>query len=342
MELVEQQYGTGFVEKEIQSTDRVFSASNSEPVDWQKGFDVRDELKKKLGSGFIIPVNDQARTQSCVAQAWAKYAGIKKVMGDPNPNWVEFSPRDLYSHIYLPQGGSYVMAGGLRCKNSGILPYEQLPSHWSAPHPDLVPTEEVMRDPGIENDEPYPGFPDIDPHVYDGLRQLVKGGSIEILGYSMESIAQATRDNYGSVIGLYGENNGTWLSKYPRTGNKSWGHGILVIGYIYINGKKYIKILNSWGTGCGEGGVQYLGEEWFQTGGPTSFTYLGGAFTWSPEVGRFHRVADYEKLDLYIKNNYSADFNVGVPETWKMIQKMTGLDITYSDYSNYMYLIKIK
>jgi len=340
-QLAEESHGTGFVAKDIQPTDRVFSASNSEPVDWYKGFDVRDELKKKLGSSFSIPVNDQARTQSCVAQAWAKYAGIKKVMGDPNPNWVEFSPRDIYSHIYLPgYGGAYIMEGGLFCKNKGILPYEQLPSHWSSPHPDLIPTEEVMRDKGLEGGQESGG--NASPDIYNSLRQLVKGGSIEILGYSIDAIAQATRDNYGCVIGIYGENNGTWLSKYPKTGNKSWGHGILVIGYIYINGKKYIKILNSWGTNCGEGGVQYLGEEWFQTGGPTSYTYLGGAYTWSPEVGNFHRVSDYEKLDLYIKNNYSTDFNVGVPETWKMIQKMTGLDITYSDYSDYMYLIKIK
>lgn len=339
MELVEQQYGTGFVEKEIVSTDRVFAAGNSPDFDWYKGYDVEEELQKKLGSSFKIPVSDQAQTQSCVAQAWAKYAGIKKVMGDANPNWVEFSPRDIYSHIHLPGGGSYIMAGGLRCKNSGVLPNEQLPPYWSG-KPNMVALEEVMRDKGLEGG--VESGDNAHPDIYNGLRQLVKGGSIENVSYDIDSVAKAIRDNHGIVLGLYGENNGTWLSKFPRVGNKSWGHGILGGKAKYVNGKKYIVTLNTWGKGCGEAGWQWLGEEWFQTGGPMSFTYLGGAVTWSPEVGKFHRVSDYEKLDLYIKNNYSTDFNVGVPETWKMIQKMTGLDITYSDYSNYMYLIKIK
>lgn len=335
--LVEQQYGTGFVPRAPEQTDRVFKAGASEPVDWYKGFDVQEELRKKLGSSFVIPVNDQAQTLSCVGQAWSKYAGIKKVMSDPNPNWVEFSPRDIYSHIYLPQGGAYIIEGGLRCKKNGLLPNEQLPPYWSGkPNP---ATEEVMRDKGLEGGKE--SGDNANPDIYNSLRQLVKGGSIEQVSYDIDSIAKAIRDNYGCVIGVYGENNGTWFSEYPKVGSKAWGHALIALGYIYINGKKYIKVLNSWGKNIGKGGWQLLGEDWFQQAGST-FSYIGDARTWSPEVGNIVRRLDFDKLDKYIQDTYQpkqGDYSISVPDTWNHIKKMTGLDITYSDYSNYKNLM---
>jgi len=284
-QLVESQYGTGFIPKEIQSTDRVFSAGLAEPVDWQKGYDVRNELKKKLGSSFTIPVNNQYQTLSCVGQAWAKYAGVLKVMKDPNPNWVEFSPRDLYSHIHLPQGGAYIMNGGLRIRNNGVLPNEQLPSYWSG-KPNIPATEEVMKDKGLEGGKE--SGDNAHPDIYNSLRQLVKGGSIEHVAYDIDSVAKAIRDNYGCVIGVYGENNGTWLTKFPQVGVIQWGHAVYAMGYIYINGKKYIIVLNSWGN-VGEGGYQFLGEEWFGNN-----RYIGGANTLSPEVGNILRMSDFQ------------------------------------------------
>jgi hypothetical protein len=342
MELVEQQYGTGYVQQDLKPSDRVYAAGLAEPVDWYKGFNVQTELRKKLGSSFVIPVNNQGTTLSCVAQAWAKYAGIKKVISDLNPNWVEFSPRDVYSHIYLPQGGSYVMAGGLRCRNNGVLPNEQLPPYWSG-KPNMAPLEEVYRDKGLEGG--HESGDNANEDIYNSLRQLVKGGSIEQVGYDIESVARAIRDNYGVVLAVHGENNGTWLTKFPKVGSFQWGHAVLAIGYMYINGKKYIIILNSWGNGIGEGGYQWLGEEWFQQNGPMSHSYLGAANTWSPEVGVFHRVSDLEKLDKYITANYPpklGDYSIEVPEIWNEIKKMTSLDITYSDYSAYKYLINLK
>lgn len=330
MELVEQQFGTGYVYKEPEKTDRVFSASTPD-FDWQKGFDIEDELKKKLGSSFRLPINNQYQTQSCVGQAWAKYAGIKKVMGDPNPNWVEFSPRDIYSHIHLPGGGSYVIQGGLFMKNNGILPFEQLPSYWSG-KPNVPATEELMRDRGLEGGKE--SGDNANPHIYDNMRQLVKGGSVEYVNEDIDSIAKAIRDNYGCVLGLYGENNGTWLTEYPKPGRIVWGHGEYAGKAKYINGKKYIGMPNSWGTGVGRGGWQWFGEEWFNP------WYIGSAHTWSPEVGNIVRIADLEKIYNYVKDDY---FNKPVgskpyddPENWNIILKVNGVSgLSSSDFNTY-------
>jgi len=329
MELAEQQFGTGLIYKKPQSTDRVFMAGNSEPVDWQKGYDVEDELRKKLGSSFKLPINNQYQTQSCVGQAWAKYAGVKKVMGDLNPNWVEFSPRDIYSHIFLPNGGSYIIQGGLFCRN-GVLPNEQLPPYWSG-KPNTATTEEIMRDRGLEGGKE--SGDNADPHIYDGMRQLVKGGSVEYVNEDMESVAKAIRDNHGCIIGVYGENNGTWTSKFPKTGIISWGHALYAKGYQYINGKKYIKVINSWGN-IGENGCQWLGEEWFNP------WYLGGAHTWNPNVGDIVRIQDLETLYQRIEKDW---FNSGenYSEHWDDIMKTSSIKVPLSDFENYAILRKL-
>jgi len=336
--LAERKFGTGFKPKELSPTDRMFAAGASEPVDWYRNFSVQDELRKKLGNSFIIPVNDQGQTLSCVGQAWAKYAGIKKVMGDPNPNWVEFSPRDVYSHIYLVSGGAYVLDGGLFVRK-GILPNEQLPPYWSG-KPNMAITEEVMRDKGLEGGRE--SGDNASPNIYTGLRQLVKGGSVENVYYDIDSIAKAIRDNYGCILAFYGENNGTWLSKFPRVGAVQWGHCVIGVGYMYLNGKKYILILNSWGNNIGEGGWQWMGEEWFGNNG-----YVGAAFTWSPEVGNILRLADFQRLQKYLEDHDFINQSLGSPalgtqEVWSSIQKMTGLDITYQDWSNYNILTRLK
>ena len=330
MELVEQQFGTGFVHREPEPTDRVFAAGLAEPVDWQKGFDVRNELKKKLGSSFVMPINHQYQTSSCVGQGWSKYSGVIKVMKDISPNWVEFSPRDVYSHIHLPKGGAYIIQGGLFIRNKGILPDEQLPPYWSG-KPGLT-TEEVMRDRGLEGG--LESGDNANPNIYDSLRQLVKGGSVEDVAYDIDSVAKAIRDNYGCVIGVYGENNGTWFSKFPQVGSMSWGHGLYAMGFIYINGKKYIIVVNSWGNGIGEGGYQFLGEEWFGNN-----RYIGGANTISPDVNNILRMSDLQRLydmleaDGWLNDNYAAN--------WNEIMKTSPVQATYIDFQNYCALKKL-
>jgi hypothetical protein len=84
----------------------------------------------------------------------------------------------------------------------------------------------------------------------------------------IDSVAQAIRDNHGCVLGVRGSNNGTWLSQFPQppaSTDTPWFHWIYAGKAKMINGKKFIGIINSWGTQVGVNGWQWLGEEYFNT-----------------------------------------------------------------------------
>lgn len=326
--LAEDKFGTGFTYRKPQLSDHVFAAGASTPFDWQKGYRASNELKKKLGASFNRPVKNQYQTKSCGGQGWSYYGETLKVMSDPNPNFVEFSPRYIYSHTYLPGGGSSLYDGGAFCRG-GLLPYEQLPSYWSG-KPNIESTEEVMRDRGLEGG--LESGDNAHPDIYKGLLQLVRGGSTAYVGEDIESIAIAARDNHGCVIAVYGENNGTWFTKFPKAGSIRWGHIIYVDGAVYINGKRYIVILNSWGKDIGEGGYQYLGEEWFN---PWN---MGGAFTWNPDVNNITRLSDYERLYNIFEADGTLNENYGA--NWDKLMLTSPVKATYIDFQNYCDLRK--
>ncbi len=82
---------------------------------------------------------------------------------------------------------------------------------------------------------------------------------------NIDAMAQAIRDNGGVVLGLRGENNGTWRSEFPALpkGKDLWAHWLFAGKAKLINGKKYIGVLNSWGR-VGDGGWQWIPEEYFK------------------------------------------------------------------------------
>jgi len=89
----------------------------------------------------------------------------------------------------------------------------------------------------------------------------------------IDKLAQTIRDRGGFIMGVYGENNGTWLSSFPKKpkNNKNcWAHWLYFGQAKLINGKKYLGFKNSWGAiGENSTGWQYIPEE-----------YLNG-YTWN-------------------------------------------------------------
>lgn len=91
-----------------------------------------------------------------------------------------------------------------------------------------------------------------------------KALSYAYINQDIDAIAQACRDNKGAIIGITGQDNGSWRTAYPKPPIGStglWYHWLFCAGATIINGKKYLKVLNSWGESVGVFGVQYLGEE---------------------------------------------------------------------------------
>lgn len=81
----------------------------------------------------------------------------------------------------------------------------------------------------------------------------------------IDLFAQAIRDNHGLVMGISGQNNGTWNTTFPKPPaslSGAWGHWLYAGKAKMINGKKYIGVKNSWGN-VGEDGWQWIGEDYF-------------------------------------------------------------------------------
>lgn len=216
-------------------------AMDTMPFDWTLGFHVPDARTK-----------NQFTSSSCGGQA-ASYK-MEALFGG------EKSAKFVYAPIAAPGGGSTEPAISGLLQHVGDSDESLCPSISNG-----TATESFMTRKG-----------DISPLAYSDALKSIVGARIYVQR-SLDSIGQAVRDHQGIIIGVYGENNGTWLSKFPKpptdTPNSTmWAHFLFVAGVEMIDGIKYMKVHNSWGDSVGEGGYQYLDASYI----PyiwTSFTY---------------------------------------------------------------------
>jgi len=180
-------------------------------------------------------------------QAFSYYAQVLEYLH--TKTFEERSAKFLYSQCWCPEGGSRGRDICKILKSQGSAKEAFLPSYYQ----DKTPlSEEDYRDTSSINNV---------------IRQDAK--STLALSYAnvnpdIDSIAQAIRDNNGCVIGVTGENNGTWYSEFPKPPTKNqWNHWVYACKAKLIKGKKYIGIINSWGEECGNKGIQWIGEDYF-------------------------------------------------------------------------------
>lgn len=210
------------------------------PFDWNLGYDIEAVL------GVKLPVKDQGSSFSCGGQAWSSYAAVLEAA---NTNSLEErSAKFFYAQTYQQGGGSTGRDNANIFINQGACEETYLPSYQNG-----VPPSEAFITRGQD-------ISDIDR--LNAARD--KGFSYSQVGSDIDTVAQAIRDNHGIVLGIDGQNNGTWTSAFPLPPTQTeWRHWVYGGGAKVINGKKYIKILNSWGTGVGENGWQWLSEDFF-------------------------------------------------------------------------------
>lgn len=214
--------------------------------EWEKGYDIENVI------GYKIPVKNQYQSYSCVGQAYSYYRGILKSI--VQRRYREVSAKSIYSLISLGFGqGAYLRDGAKTLKDLGAMYENTLKSYKDNGTVD----ETFMFDKSWFNEE------------LKGIMELLKVSDYyRVTGFTIDAFAKAIRDGYGCVIGVSGNNNGSWTSKFPQipdkgvTQNQIWGHALYAGKFKIIDGKKYIGVLNSWGN-VGEDGWQWLGEEWF-------------------------------------------------------------------------------
>lgn len=201
---------------------QVFGASVAS-VDFSAGFLLDDTM----------PNVNQGPTNTCVGQAYSYLHAFLK--------GIPFSVRDLYSRIYLPNGGASIQAGGYELTTNGQATESECP--------DPVPeTEEAMRVGSTSVNE----------------RQYLEASSVYIPN-DISSIAAACRQYSGCVFGITGSNPGFYDMLDPRPpmqGEVTWGHCVWVKGYCVRNGARALICKSS----LPEAPMHYITEDFFTSG----------------------------------------------------------------------------
>lgn len=228
------------------------------PFDWNKGYDIEQKLSTELSTpNFRLKVKDQNGSFSCGGQAWAYYAEVLEAI--TTKSYEPRSAKYLYSQTCVPNGGSRGRDNADIFVNQGICKESILSSYENG----QPPKEPFMQRSGDVSD-----IARIDA-------KLTRATAYAQAGLSIESVAIALRDNYGVVLGVDGQNNGTWSSAFPKPPTTTeWRHWVYAGKAKMINGIKYIGILNSWGSTVGDKGWQWLSEDYFMGHVFSSWTHV--------------------------------------------------------------------
>ena len=242
-------FNPGAFEDRIDERDRPYDEllMGAPIIDWDKGYNVEDELKKQFG--VELNVEDQNGSLSCVGQAWSKYAEVLNIV--ETKGHTDLSAKSIYEQIFLPAGGAYLRDGAKVIVKGGVATEEDLPSYeiimntqGTAILAKNPPNEEFMRKPTIT----------------DAIREkmkVYKALEYRSIGSAQaDLLAHAIMNNWGGVGGARGDNAG-WRQypvQKPQTPGGDWGHAFYWTGFGREERGRYFDFLNFWGKFWGKNG----------------------------------------------------------------------------------------
>ena len=226
---------------------------------------VRKKLRPKLVRGmgvdwtkplstFRLPIDNQGENSSCSGQGGNKFLTTERTSrGIPQER---ISAKSIYDPIAYPGGGTTVVALQNQIKLKGANLESAVPSYDALgnPLPEYLMVNKSSQTPALIADaETRAGYT-----LYD-------------CGEDIESVAEAIRDYKAVIWEIQGQDNGTWTSSTPtppstRNPNPLWNHFMCAYDYGMLNGKKVIAAYQSMGENWGDKGVQYFGEDYFDSG----------------------------------------------------------------------------
>ena len=237
------------IKKKVQRLTRYVQdrriAMSGIPFDFQTGYDVRDYIGN-------IPIKNQGKNDSCSGQAGSYFLEIQRRLKGIKEGAI--SAKSIYSLIAYSGGGTTVNALETQIGANG------------ANLETTVASNDISGNP----------LPEIYMESTEWRTFLLIRDAANRAGYLPNDVAPeintvaSTIKQYGAVIlEVQGQDNGTWLSSLPIAPNNHkglWQHFLCAVGAKLVNGKGCIIVLNSLGTNIGEQGVQYISEDYFNSG----------------------------------------------------------------------------
>lgn len=299
-------------ERDILYTDIAFGAV---PFDWDKGYDVEQEISEYLNKPVKIKIKNQNGSGSCGGQS-ESYGGAS-ISAFYDKVLEEKSAKFTYAPIAYPNGGGST-GRDLSARSTKVgWGSEALTPSYDNGNP---PSEAFMA-----------RAQDITPEAVEYAAKH-RALNYTILPVDIDSIAQAIRDFKFVRLGVVGSNNGTWLTadpKPPTDMENRWYHWVGGMKAKKRNGKKAIGFPNSWGEGAGDKGWQWLNEDYFK---PCLSNDPYGAipifeprcYTWNPvplpptfhhvfNKDLYYRLVDPENQKLQTALRIDGEFPEGIP-----------------------------
>jgi len=217
------------------------------PFDWTKGYNAEKE------AGITLSIKDQNSSFSCGGQATAH---LDELLDKVNTGvQTEKSARFIYSQTHAQGGGTSIYALGDFLRLHGNCKEELCKSY---PVNGVVDETFMITSSDITDTAKN----DAKNNTLDSYAQLPINSDID-------AVASAIRDHRGVILGVYGQDNGTWLSEnpHPPVGtNGRWAHWVCAVEAGMYKGQKAIRFVNSWGK-VGINGSQWITEDYFTKGG---------------------------------------------------------------------------
>jgi peptidoglycan hydrolase-like protein with peptidoglycan-binding domain len=239
--LVENKFGHGaiFSHPYIQEIKDIFIGKTSiSGFDWSKGIIGRT----------MYPVKNQDKAFSC---GWEFLSRAIQIKTGKN-----ISAKSGYSQNFSSGGGMNLSQIESSSGYIGSTSEASVPSN----KPDGSCDEPFMEDVSWKNDTK--------------LKESISNAGYDIvyINTDIDSTASAIQ-KYGAVgMLIVGQNNGTWQSSNPLPPSNNsglWGHYMCYtsnIPAITPATRKVIPAYQSWGIKTGDNGIQYFGEDYFNSG----------------------------------------------------------------------------
>jgi len=274
---------------------------------WEVGFNNEDKYGK-------LKREHQGSSLSCVGQGWSKYVEmLNKIYSGI---FKDLSAKDVYSQIYLDNGGAYIRDGAKICVDPGVCEEKYLSSYLLD---GSYPTETFMRVRTILNET-----------LYNNSRNKFKALRFVHLNLSNPIGPRVIKDEDWETIRQIIWQFGGFVSGYK-------GHCMYVAGYGLVNGKKTIYFINSYGEGSDREWNEETSDAFYDV------TFLYFMENTPPKIDMYRVIRVKDKDDQYIVVDNDV-YKIPDVETWKLYRDIKMIEdkgpdvISQKDFDKFTYM----